>query len=33
MADGARLLRPQRSQLTWDLVDLDSQLDRTTGRG
>jgi transposase len=27
MADGARLLRPQRSQLTWDLVDLDSQLD------
>lgn len=27
MADGPRLLRPQRSQLTWDLVDLDSQLD------
>jgi hypothetical protein len=27
MADGARLLRPQRSQLGWDQAELDSQFD------
>lgn len=26
VTDGARLLRPQRDQMRWDLVDLDSQL-------
>jgi hypothetical protein len=33
MSKGVRVIGPDRAQLRWEMVDLDSQLRTTTGRG